>query len=349
MKQSIFLTAICALVMSSCSVDYKKGDNGLEYKIISGGGGKKLAYGNFLQMHITQSYKGNKTDTLLGDSREYMPRIEPFDSATTPPAYLKILKGVQKGDSVVIRLLVDSAYKNSSQPIPPFMKKGGYIYTTVKVLNILDTKEQADSANKAELKMNSGKIFSRQMLKAEQELAKNKTQIEMDSKTISGYLEKNNLKAIKGTWGTFLVIHDGGTGEKISGNSVVTVNYTGKTLDSGKVFDSNVDPAFKHTEPFDVSMSQVGSVILGWTDALLQMKKGTKASVYIPSSLGYGKSGNSPKIGSDANLVFDIEVINVISEDEAMTRAEEKRKKQEEDNKRMMDSMKKAMPETQKK
>ena len=349
MKSFIYLTLIFALALTSCTGDYKKGDNGLEYKIISGDGGKKLAYGNFIQMDIAQSYKGDKKDTMLGDSRDYMPRIESYDSMTTPPAYLKLLKEVKKGDSVVIRLLVDSAYKNSTQPLPPFMKRGGYIYTTVKIINIFETKEQKDSANKAELKLNGAKIFKKQTARVVKDLEANKAQIEMDSKIISGYLEKNNIRAIKGSWGTFVDIHTEGTGDQIGSNSVVMVNYTGKTLDSGKVFDSNIDPQFKHTEPLEVPIGQVGTVILGWTDALLQMKKGTKATVYIPSSLGYGKNGNSPKIKPDANLVFEIEVINVISEEEAMAIAEGKRKLQEETSKKMMDSLKKVAPTEPKK
>ena len=342
MKQFIYLLTICAIAFTSCTGDYKKGDNGLEYKIIAGDGGKKLALGNFLQIHITQSYKGQKSDTVLGDTRDYMPRIEAFDSGSTPIAYLKILKNARKGDSLVIRLLVDSAYKNATQPMPPFMKKGGYIYTTIKMVNIFENREQADSANKAELKLNGDKIYKNQVAKVEKDIQMNKTQIGTDSKYIASYLEKYSTQAIRGNWGTFIAVHTEGTGEKIGHNSVVTVNYTGRTLDSGKVFDSNTDPKFKHHQPYDVSMSQVGAVIIGWTDALSQMKKGTKATVYIPSSLGYGKNGNMPTIGPDANLVFDIEVLNVVSEEEAMAKAEEAKKKGEEARARLIDSMKNA-------
>ena len=83
---------------------------------------------------------------------------------------------------------------------------------------------------------------------------------------------------------------------------------------------------------------------MGWTDALAKMKKGTKATVYIPSSLGYGKNGKMPKIKPDANLVFDMEIIDVISEDVAMAKAEEKRKASEEARQRMMDSLKRTLP-----
>ena len=342
MKRSIYLPVFCVLAFAACTSPFNKGDHGLEYKIISDGDGKKLAYGNYMQIHLTQRYKGPKTDTLLGDTRDYMPRIETFDSAT-PPAYFKILSKARKGDSIVFRLLADSAYKQAMQPMPPFMQKGGYLYTTVKILNIFTTKEQADSANMAELKTSRPRIYKKQLETVEKEIQKNKAQIEKDSKLISAYLEKNNIKTIKGNWGTFIAIQSEGTGKKIDNNSVVSVNYTGKSLDSGKVFDSNTDPKFLHLQPIEVSMSQVGSgMILGWIDALMQLTNGTKATIYIPSSLAYGSSGNPPKIQPDANLVFDIEIKSVLSEEEAMIIAEAKKKQSEALQQRMMDSLKRA-------
>ena len=342
MKQFIYLSVFCVFAFAACTSPYKKGDSGLEYKVIEDGSGKKLAYGNFLQMHITQRYKDAKKDTLLGDSRDYMPRIEAFDSNSTPPAYLKILGNTRKGDSLVIRILADSVYKQSPTEMPSFIKKGGYLYTTVKIINIFTSKEQADSANTAEMKTAKPKIYKKQLEKVEKDIATNKAQIEADSKVISAYLEKNNIKTIKGNWGTFIAIHTEGTGAKMDNNSVATVNYTGKTLDSGKVFDSNLDPKFNHMEPLQVYVGQLGSMILGWPDAFMQLTKGTKATIYIPSSLGYGKNGNPPKIGPDANLVFDVDIIDVSTEEQATAKAEAMKKKNEDMQRRMLDSLQNA-------
>ncbi len=348
MKHFIFTALISIVFFSSCTTSFKKGDAGLEYKIISDGNGKKLAYGNFMQLQITQRYKGAKLDTLLEDSRNYLPRTAACDSGSTPAAYLKILMTARKGDSLVFRILTDSVFKQSPAEMPPFMKKGDYLYTTLKILNIFDTKSQADSANTAEMKLARPKIFKTQSAKVGKEIEKNKAQIEADSRLISAYLEKNNIKAIKGDWGTFIDIHTEGTGDKINYSSVATVNYTGRTLDSMKVFDSNTDPAFNHTQPFQVSVGQLGGVIFGWSDALMQLKKGTKATVYIPSALGYGKNGNAPKIAPNANLVFDIEVLNVESEDELMTKNAEKTRDEEQLRQHAMDSIQNANKAKQK-
>ena len=100
-------------------------------------------------------------------------------------------------------------------------------------------------------------------------------------------------------------------------SKVLKVNYTGKVLGTDKAFDSNTDSAFGHLEVLPVNMGAIpgtpGSVIKGWTDGLTLLKKGGKARLYIPSSLAYGPRGAGGQIQANANLVFDVEVLDVIS------------------------------------
>lgn len=345
MKQSIYLSAICMLVLSACTGSFKKGDKGLEYKIIADGSGKKIGYGNFMQIHIKQLYSGTK-DTVLLDTRDYMPRIQVFDSVNTPLSYFKILSQLRKGDSLVIRLLTDTAFKDAPQQMPPFMKKGKYLYTSVKMVNFFETREQADSANKAETALARPRIYKKQVEEVEKDLASKKQQIDADSKIIEDYLAKNNIKATKTKWGTYIAITTEGTGDKINNSNIASVNYTGRTLDSGRVFDSNVDPKFNHTQPYDVNLGEMGGVIIGWIDALMQLKKGTKATVYIPSSLGYGTSGNGEAIKPNANLIFDMEVVDVSTEEayaaKQQAMQEEMMRKMQESQQQSADSIKKA-------
>jgi FKBP-type peptidyl-prolyl cis-trans isomerase len=337
MKQFIYLSAICLLALSACTGSFKKGDNGLEYKIISSGSGKTAGYGNFIQIHIKQVYGGTK-DSVLMDTRDYMSRIQLLDTVNTPMAYYKVLKQMKKGDSLIIRLLTDTVFKDPKNQMPPFMKKGKYLYTHVKLINIFETREQADSANEAETALAKPRIYKKQIEEIEKDLAGKKAQIEADSKMIEDYLAKNNIKAQKTKWGTYIAVSAEGTGANISNNDVALVNYTGRTLDSGKVFDSNTDPKLKPgqiLEPLPVNISNLGGIILGWTDALLQLKKGSKATIYIPSSLGYGANGNGEKIKPNANLTFDIEVVNVVNDVAYMAM---QKAKQEEMMKKMQES-----------
>jgi FKBP-type peptidyl-prolyl cis-trans isomerase FkpA len=321
MKQFIYLSAICILALSACKdSSFKKGDKGLEYKIISNGSGKTIGYGNFMQIHIKQVYAGTK-DTVLLDSRETMPRIQLLDSMSTPLPYFKILRQMRKGDSLIIRLLTDTVFKDGKAgEMPPFMKKGKYLYTHLTLVNIFETQEQADSANRAESILAKPKFYKKELEEVEQELALNKAQIDADSKVIEAYLAKNNIKAVKGKWGTYVAITTEGTGNNLNNTNYATVNYTGRTLDSGIVFDSNVDPKFGHVQPYDVNMTQLSGLILGWFDGLMLLKKGSKATFYIPSSLGYGARGSGDKIKPNANLVFDMDVLDAFGEDEYMMR-----------------------------
>ncbi|HQW93287.1 MAG TPA: FKBP-type peptidyl-prolyl cis-trans isomerase [Ferruginibacter sp.] len=322
MKQLFYLSAVCMLVLTACTGSFKKGDKGLEYKIFNTGSGKTVGYGNYMQIHIKQVYGGTK-DTVLMDTRDYMSRIQVLDSISAPLAYFKILKQLKKGDSLIIRLLTDSAFKDAKQEMPPFMKKGKYLYTHVTLVNFFETKEQADSANKAESVLAKPRIYKKQLEEVEKELAGKKAQIDIDSKLIEDYLAKNNIKAQKTKWGTYVAILTEGTGEKMDSRYIATVNYTGRTLDSGFVFDSNTDPAFNHMQPYPVNLAELGGVILGWSDALQQMKKGTKATIFIPSSLGYGENGNGDKIKPNAILIFDMDIVDAATEEEYLAKQQQ--------------------------
>jgi FKBP-type peptidyl-prolyl cis-trans isomerase len=97
-----------------------------------------------------------------------------------------------------------------------------------------------------------------------------------------------------------------GTGEAAKAGDTVKVHYTGTLLDGSK-FDSSRD----RDEPFEFTLG-AGSVIKGWDQGVVGMKKGGKRKLTIPSELGYGKRGSPPKIGPDATLVFDIELIEIV-------------------------------------
>jgi FKBP-type peptidyl-prolyl cis-trans isomerase len=51
-------------------------------------------------------------------------------------------------------------------------------------------------------------------------------------------------------------------------------------------------------------------VIEGWEQVLQLMRKGEKRLVIIPPEMGYGTRGQPPKIGRNATLVFEIELLS---------------------------------------
>jgi|AntRauMFilla1563_2_1112583.scaffolds.fasta_scaffold23214_1 FKBP-type peptidyl-prolyl cis-trans isomerase FklB len=99
-------------------------------------------------------------------------------------------------------------------------------------------------------------------------------------------------------------ILNSGEGKTASKNDKVKVHYHGTLID-GTIFDSSVDRG----EPATFGVTQV---IPGWVEALQLMKAGDKFKLYIPSELAYGERGAGGKIGPNATLIFEVELIEIL-------------------------------------
>jgi len=94
-----------------------------------------------------------------------------------------------------------------------------------------------------------------------------------------------------------------GDGPKPAATDEVTVHYHG-TLPNGEVFDSSVDRG----QPATFGLNQV---IKGWTEGVQLMNVGSKYRFVIPSDLAYGPRGAGGKIGPNATLVFEVELLSI--------------------------------------
>lgn len=96
-----------------------------------------------------------------------------------------------------------------------------------------------------------------------------------------------------------------GTGEgrpRVGGE--VIAHYAGRLID-GTTFDSS----YGRGAPLTFRVG-IGSVISGWDEAFLAMKKGEKRTLIIPYWLGYGVKGRPPSIPPKATLIFEVELID---------------------------------------
>ena len=90
-------------------------------------------------------------------------------------------------------------------------------------------------------------------------------------------------------------------GKKPNPRSIVTVHYTGWTI-NGKKFDSSragVPVAFR-----------LSDLIEGWIIAIQQMTVGAKWEIYLPAEVAYGKF-SQPGIPGGSTLKFEIELFGV--------------------------------------
>jgi len=96
-------------------------------------------------------------------------------------------------------------------------------------------------------------------------------------------------------------------GDKPAANSVVRVNYAGTFVD-GSPFDSSNEDGGAYI-PLEM-------VIPGWTEGLMLMSPGSEYRFFIPSHLAYGKEGVQSIIPPYSTLIFLVELLEIINEDE---------------------------------
>jgi FKBP-type peptidyl-prolyl cis-trans isomerase len=96
-----------------------------------------------------------------------------------------------------------------------------------------------------------------------------------------------------------------GEGPEAKKGDILVVHYTGKLAD-GTVFDSTVEGR----KPFEFNLG-FGHVIAGWDRGVPGMRVGGKRRLVIPPSLAYGENGSPPAIPRNAELTFDIELLEI--------------------------------------
>lgn len=97
---------------------------------------------------------------------------------------------------------------------------------------------------------------------------------------------------------------DGFGSRSLAAGDQALVHYTGVLAETGEEFDSSWDTG----EPFQLQLG-TGGVIRGWDQGLVGMKPGGRRRLVIPADLAYGSTGSPPKIGPDATLVFEVDLI----------------------------------------
>jgi FKBP-type peptidyl-prolyl cis-trans isomerase FkpA len=117
--------------------------------------------------------------------------------------------------------------------------------------------------------------------------------------------DKSKEKIVKTDSGLQYVDIKVGEGHEAKKGDTVEVHYTG-WLKDGKKFDSSKDRG----EPFVFPLGK-GKVIKGWDEGVAGMKVGGKRKLIIPPELAYGKRGAGGVIPPDAELTFEVELLNV--------------------------------------
>lgn len=132
-------------------------------------------------------------------------------------------------------------------------------------------------------------------------------QLEKDIAIIDKWLTDNSITALTDPSGLRYVITTAGTGVKPVLTNTIVAKYVGKFLADGVKPDKSVEfDSSKPTLTFKLS-----GLIPGWQIGFQLLPKGSKATLYIPSGLAYGKNGAGSAIPPNSNMFFDVELIDV--------------------------------------
>jgi len=230
----------------------------------------------------------NEQGNILDDSKNT--GIKP--SVVIPPGdkpeynnnpILSLLKTMGRGDSAMVRVPIDSL-----KTPPENFLKNKFVDYRIKVYNVLD-------ANDYE---------SQQAMKKEQDLDKGyRKAFDYFTKYSEKTLEAQDIMLPSGV--SVHLINDTGK-EKAGPGEIVEVMYYGFFRD-GKDFDNS----YKSGRAFKFTINE-SAVINGWHYGLQHVPKNGSAIIDIPYEHGYGAEGSEPVVPPFSDLIFYVEVVNVI-------------------------------------
>ena len=306
---SLLVTA--AVTFQSCKKTVKT-ENGSEIVYLEKGAGELPPQGDFVIANL--SIKNATKDTVLFTSQisEDQPYIYRYDSAAFNNNVLgSYLSLFTKGDSVQFEVPVDSL---KGMVPPTWGDSSDLLVFNLGVQKILNEQEIQEFTNDLRQKMQK---------KAEESAV---VQLEEDAAAIDAFLAKEGIEYKTTESGVRYVVNSSKKGASPKAGDKIVVHYAGKLFSTGEYFDTSIEEVAKeqglftegrnYNDAFSFVIGQ-GQVIKGWDEGLAALGKGDKATLYIPSSLAYGERAMGAKIPANSILVFDVELIDFESPEEA--------------------------------
>jgi len=281
-----YFLLLLAVLATACNRD-REAPNGLKVRVLKEGKGTYAKPGEFI---ITSMIVKDAKDSIWRDTHELnLPMILPVGDESmisTEEGIESTFRVMKIGDSVAIDIDAKRLFK--SNPMPPNMKETDMLTYVFAVTDITD--QTGVNRIQAELQQRQAIEYR----KGEDK------QFAADTMAIDAYLAANKINAVRDPSGLRYIITRKGTGPKPTVNSTVRIKYKGWFFPDGEVFDQTSEAVEYPVNIF----------IKGWQVGLPLLPKGSKATLYIPSGLGYGANGYQPDIPPNTNLAFEIELID---------------------------------------
>ncbi len=102
------------------------------------------------------------------------------------------------------------------------------------------------------------------------------------------------------------IIHEGGEGVEPKPGQRVEVHYVGMLENRAGAFEES----FSNPRGIRFVMG-AGEVMPGWDEGIALLRWGDEATLFIPSTLGYGPKGRGKAIPPNSDLIFYVEIVSV--------------------------------------
>jgi cyclophilin family peptidyl-prolyl cis-trans isomerase len=202
----------------------------------------------------------------------------------------------------------------------------GYV---VQGMDVVDSIQKDDVINRVDIirvgkdakNFDAAKEFESYFAKIEEEKRVAEEKKDKQKAQLLSFIEANEANAKVMPSGLKIIDIKKGTGTKPKIGSKVMVNYAGY-FSTGDLFDSNIKEIAETYGKFDRRRDQAGGynpipmdyspdamLIPGFREGLQQMNYGDKKLLLIPSHLGYGEQGSRGVIPPNADLLFEIEIV----------------------------------------
>ncbi|MEO8535482.1 MAG: FKBP-type peptidyl-prolyl cis-trans isomerase, partial [Flavobacterium sp.] len=153
------------------------------------------------------------------------------------------------------------------------------------------------------------------------EIAKEKGKFAGVQKEKVAYYASLKPKVTKTSTGLEYIITEKGTGKKPAIGTQLYIHYAG-FLEDGTLFDTSIEDVAKTYGKFDQARAEAKAyqpipfqagrkdgMIPGFIEGIEQLSFGDKAVIFIPSHLAYGQTGAGGVIPPNANIIFEIQLL----------------------------------------
>jgi peptidylprolyl isomerase len=131
----------------------------------------------------------------------------------------------------------------------------------------------------------------------------------VDEQLIQQYLKDNNIQnAQRQASGVYYIPQTPGNGTRVQKTSTVEMHSIGRLLNytGYPKFESTYENG--QTKRVRLGLNQV---VRGLEEGLLLLQQDEKATIIVPSGLGYGRYGNYSSIPGNAVLLYEVTILKV--------------------------------------